>query len=154
MALRYKGWKITHWTGWKGRKHVATAAGTCFSCPEPIHIGETIHYVFHTPISHWTCRYPDNRLDRLHAQWIAEKETPSGTRFIEANCANSLTCVDILNIPAQEFKRGHSFEIPPDEMVIAEDAPIHVREESKQIGLKRLKLFIDELEATEVKEVE
>lgn len=137
--IDYRGWVIWGWTGWKGEKGTALSDGKCPACGDKVDKGDTLWRTQAQIPMHWTCRYPDNRRDSLHAQWLASKDY---IRFVEANCCDTMS---VAEIPAGEYKKGASFEIVPYEYALTEDSPEEVRAVAKARGLQRLKTLIDEI---------
>lgn len=143
--IEYKGWTIWGWTGWKGTKGKATTRLWCFMCVKEIAEDEPMFTNVGFEPVHWICKYPDNRPDTLHAQWVAYKGDPSdpkSCRHAYAECGD----ISIANIPAGEYRRGDEFEIIPYEDAITESVSEAVKERAKANGLEVMKGLISRLE--------
>ena len=147
--IQHKGWTIWKWTGWKGSKGLADHnLGECHICNKPILDGHSICVEQAMPYTHWTCKYPHNPIDRIMGQWLAQKGESPHARYMYVNVDNTHPGY----MDGGEYLRGDSFPISIGGEAITEHTPDAVREIAKQLGLKRLKYLIGQIEAREVPE--
>jgi hypothetical protein len=143
LPIIYRGWEIWKWTGWKGQK-VKIEAGfdgdPCHTCNREIHTGDFVFRNFAAGDSHWTCVYPDNRPERLVAQWLAAKDRRAPNERHAAVMVGALAKFDC------EYQRGQMFDIG-EEMLVTELTPESEREQHFEEGLFRMYALIDRLEA-------
>jgi hypothetical protein len=143
--MTYRGWSI-YWTGWKKDWTEAPFHKyddqICTICHQAVDTGVRVEMNFMTDmLTHWTCRYPDNRPGYLWSQWVAVRHPG----WKSEKCIYTTCCpLPSEQAPGGRFQRGECFEIPEGFVHVTEFTSEHSKEYSKRNGLERLFHLLDQ----------